>query len=193
MDPPNLDGKAYVYVPCECSINLGVHINGEFCWSIDGKDILKSNNNGDYEKWNRHILLEVLPSLHIKLLNEIVKKDLERFKNSKARPEKFVPYTTKKFFFLGNGKETENKLIDSYRAKVLQSLGNNEVFWTEADGGKFISLKNAYFFEERDHIIADILSKHGIPTVKMDKNKLSYLSEKNKRKKVYKISDYKIF
>ncbi|CAG8631506.1 7454_t:CDS:2, partial [Gigaspora rosea] len=45
IDPPNLDGKAYVYVPCERSINLGVHINGEFCWSINGKNILKSNNN----------------------------------------------------------------------------------------------------------------------------------------------------
>ncbi|CAG8801505.1 15075_t:CDS:2 [Gigaspora margarita] len=155
----------------------------QFCWSIDGKDILKLNNNGDYEKWNRHILLEVLPSLHIKLLNEIVKKDLES--------EKFVPYTTKKFFFLGNGKETENKLIDSYRAKVLQSLGNNEVFWTEADGDKFISLKNAYFFEKRDHIIADILSKHGIPTVKMDKNKLSYVCEKIKGKKSIKYQSIK--
>ncbi|CAG8786725.1 13789_t:CDS:2, partial [Gigaspora rosea] len=92
--------------------------------------------------------------------------------------------TTKTFLLLGNGKETENKLIDSYRTKVLQNLGKNEVFWTEADGGNFISLKNAYFFEERDHIIADILSKHGIPTVKMDKNKLSYLSEKIGQKSI---------
>ncbi|CAG8826866.1 33422_t:CDS:2, partial [Gigaspora margarita] len=131
IDLPNLDGKAYVYVLCECSINL----------------------------------------------------DLERFKNSKARPEKFVLYTTKKFLLLGNEKETENKLIDLYRTKILQSLGNNEVFWTKADGDKFILLKNTYFFEEKNHLIANILSKYSIPTVKMDKNKLSYLSEKIKGKK----------
>ncbi|CAG8581539.1 13565_t:CDS:2, partial [Racocetra fulgida] len=163
-------------------INLEVYINGDFYWSLDGKDILQSNNNDIYAKWNRHILCDVLPPLHVKLLNEIAKKDLKQFKNSKTSPENFSPYTIKKFMLLGNEKEIENTLIDSYRTKVLQSLGDGEVFWTEAEGGKFISLKNAYFFEESDYVIADIFSKHGISTVKMDKYKLGCLNEKIKGK-----------
>ncbi|CAG8594331.1 22149_t:CDS:10 [Dentiscutata erythropus] len=187
IDPPILDGKEYVHVSSERSVNLGVHINGDFYQSInkkDKKDISQSKNNDYiYGKWKRHILLEVLPPLHVKLLNEIAKKDLERFKNSKTALETFFPHTTKNFLLLGNVKEIEDELIDSYRTKVLQGLGDCEIFWTEADDGKFVSLKNAYFSEEKDHIIANILSSHGIPTVKMDIDKLSYLKDKIKGKK----------
>ncbi|CAG8441168.1 12948_t:CDS:2, partial [Dentiscutata heterogama] len=187
IDPPILDGREYVYVSSERSVNLGVHINGDFYRSIDKKDkkdtSQSKNNDYIYRKWNRHILLEVLPPLHVKLLNEIAKKDLKRFKNSKTTLGNFFPHITKNFLLLGNEKEIEDELIDSYRTKVLQNLGDSEIFWTEADDGKFVSLKNAYFSEEKDYIIANILSRHGIPTVRMDIDKLSYLKDKIKGKK----------
>ncbi|CAG8676907.1 10948_t:CDS:2, partial [Scutellospora calospora] len=52
------------------------------------------------------------------------------------------------------------------------NLSDNNVFWTEANGGSFVSLENAYFSEENDFNIADILAKHesqnqkGRPTTK---------------------------
>ncbi|CAG8756545.1 10061_t:CDS:2 [Gigaspora margarita] len=73
IDSPILDGRAYTYILCEHPINLEVYINSNFYWSIDRKDILQSNNNETYKKWNQYILFEVLSPSHIKLLNEITK------------------------------------------------------------------------------------------------------------------------
>ncbi|CAG8624988.1 705_t:CDS:2, partial [Racocetra fulgida] len=80
-DPPDLDGKEYAYVSCNGSTNLGVHINGNFSLTRDRIVILQPNDNIN-GKWNKYILLEVLPSLHVKLLEKIAEIDYEHFKKS---------------------------------------------------------------------------------------------------------------
>ncbi|CAG8610798.1 16371_t:CDS:10 [Dentiscutata erythropus] len=178
IDPPDLDGKEYAYVSCNGSTNLGVHINGNFSLSRDRMVILQPNDN-ICGKWNKHIFLEVLPSLHVKLLDGIAKIDYEHFKTSNTIAENFVSCITKKFWPFS---QFNSGLDYRYAIKVLQNLDDSEVFWTEADGGKFVSLKTAYFSEENDHAIANILAKYGIPTVKMDENTLRQLKESQKQK-----------
>ncbi|CAG8524442.1 43831_t:CDS:10 [Gigaspora margarita] len=170
-DPPDLDGKEYAYVSCNGFTNLGVHINGNFSLSRDRMVVFQSNDN-IYGKWNTHILLEVLPSLHAKLLDEIANIEHERFKKSDIRAENFVSCITKKFWPFN---KVESGSFHKYAITVLQNLDDSKIFWTEANGGDFVSSKIAYFAEEKDHITANILAKLGIPTVKMDENTVRQL------------------
>ncbi|CAJ0751854.1 15662_t:CDS:1, partial [Entrophospora sp. SA101] len=77
LEPPKLEGDIYVYLPLPIKTNLNVHLNGEFLVSNDRSSILQFDNNkstqyGDSEekihRWNQHILQEILPTLHVKLL-----------------------------------------------------------------------------------------------------------------------------
>ncbi|CAG8602677.1 8204_t:CDS:10 [Cetraspora pellucida] len=173
-DPPDLDGKEYAYVSCNGSTNLGVHINGNFSLNEDRTVILQQNDNIK-GKWNKFILLEILPSLHVKLLGKIAEIYYEHFKNSNI--ENFG--ITKKFWPFSRVKQGS---YYSYAIKVLQNLNDSKVFWTEANGGKFVSLNNAYFSEENDFDIANMLAKHGISTVKIDKNEFDQLKESQNQK-----------
>ncbi|CAG8721370.1 7793_t:CDS:2, partial [Gigaspora rosea] len=179
-DPPVLVGKNYVYVPCNDDFTkLNVHINGNFVLSKDRKVILRQNNtherwnryslqqNNTHERWNRYILLEVLPPLHVKLLGGIAQinyDQYEHFKNSKnIQPNNFVSCitkTTKGFWPFGEVKQ-------------------------EADEGKFVSLDDAYFSEENDFTIANILAKHSISTVKVEKAILNQLKSRLEKSAKY--------
>ncbi|KAF0445586.1 Sacsin [Gigaspora margarita] len=92
---------------------------------------------------------------------------------------KIIPKTTKGFWPFGEVKQEH--LYYDYALNVLQNIGKSKVFWTEAEEGKFVSLDDAYFSEENDHTIANILAKHNISTVKVEKAilyQLKNLSEK---------------
>ncbi|CAG8504108.1 1313_t:CDS:10, partial [Gigaspora margarita] len=173
-NPPILDGKEYAYVLCNDNCTkLNVHINGNFALSKDRMIILQQNNT--YGKWNRYILFKVLPTLHVKLLNEISEKITKHFKNSNIKSANFGSYITKNFWPFGKVKQ--GHLYYDYALNVLQNLGESKVFWTEAEGGKFVSLNDAYFSEENDPIIADILAKHDFSTVKVDKAMFNQFKE----------------
>src|ERR1043165_3415294 len=82
-NPPELKGEIFSYLSLSMISNLGVHLNGNFSLTSARSGILQSEdflqaNCGD-AKWNRYILYNILPDLHIKLLEEIVK--LERKKD----------------------------------------------------------------------------------------------------------------
>ncbi|CAG8463157.1 32867_t:CDS:2, partial [Racocetra persica] len=168
-NPPDLDGKEYAYVSCNGSTNLGVHINGHFSLTRDRIVILQPNDNINGNP----------TSLHVKLLEKIAEIDYERFKKSNISAEKFVSCITKKFCPFSRVK---SGLYYSYAISVLQKINDSEVFWTEANGGKFVSLNNAYFYEESESAIANILVEHGISTVKIDKNILGQLKESQNQK-----------
>ncbi|KAF0424595.1 putative Sacsin [Gigaspora margarita] len=210
-DPPILVGKNYSYVLCnDHSTKLNAHINGNFVLSIDRKVILQQNNthegwnqyflqqNNTYEKWNRYILLEVLPSLHVKLLDKIAKinyKQYEHFKNSyKIQPNNIVSCITKTTKGVWPfGKVKKDHLYYDYALNVLKNMGESKVFWTEANEGKFVSLEDAYFSEENNHTIANILAKHGIPTVKVEKAILHQLKNLSEKSTINKEKDQDLF
>ncbi|KAF0441068.1 hypothetical protein F8M41_003993 [Gigaspora margarita] len=133
IDSPTLDGRAYAHVSYR-------------------KDILQSNNNETYEKWNRYILFEVLPPLHIKLFNKI----------AKIRPGSFSTYKTKTFLLLGNEKEIENKLIDLYRTKVLQNLSDDDKMnkdklgYLKEKSIKLWYMKFSEIYEEKNNFLNSI-------------------------------------
>ncbi|CAG8807815.1 4635_t:CDS:2, partial [Dentiscutata erythropus] len=170
-NPPNLNGKEYAYIPCS-GTGLNVHINGNFSLSKDRMIILHNNVDG---KWNKYIYFKVLPPLHVKLLCEIARINHEHFKDSNIKPENFGSCITKNFWPFGKVKQ--GNLYYDYALNVLQNLGESKVFWTEAKGGNFVSLNDAYFSEENDPIIADILAEYGNSTVKVDKTILNRFKE----------------
>ncbi|CAG8487444.1 18192_t:CDS:10 [Cetraspora pellucida] len=191
-DPPVLNGKEYAYLPCNYYTNLNVHINGNFVLSKD-RMVLQTNNT--HGRWNKYILFEVLPPLHVKLLGEIARISYEHFKNSNIKPENFISCITKNFWPFGKDTRVHSDyaLRDmgvhlahlnyyDYELRVLQNLGESKVFWTEAEDGKFVSLDDAYFSKENDHTIASILAWHGISTVKVDKAILYQLKMSQSRK-----------
>ncbi|CAB5179889.1 unnamed protein product [Rhizophagus irregularis] len=95
-NPPVLRGEIFSYLSLSMISNLGVHLNGNFSLSSSRlqseNDFLKSDC--DDAKWNRYILLEVLPDLHIKLFEYIV--ELEEARHLKESTN-FIPHTTKIF------------------------------------------------------------------------------------------------
>ncbi|CAG8485207.1 6450_t:CDS:10 [Cetraspora pellucida] len=193
--PPVLRGKEYASIPCNNYTKLNVHINGNFFLS---KDRMVLQKNDAYGKWNQYILFEVLPPLHVKLLGEIARISYEHFENSNIKPENFISCITKNFWPFGKDMRVHLDYYDyalrdmgvhlvhldyyDYALRVLQNLGESKVFWTEAEGGKFVSLNDAYFSEENDHTIANILARHGISTVKVDKVILDQLKMSQIRK-----------
>jgi hypothetical protein len=163
--------------------DLGVHLNGNFSLTSSRlpseNDFLESDCND--AKWNRYILLEVLPDLHIKLLDYIV--ELEETRHSKESTN-FTPHTTKSFWPI------KDYIMNSYKTyglNVIRKLGANErkFFWTEANDGRFISLKEARILEENETNIADILISLVVPiqVVKLDKGKMGQLDDIVKSKK----------
>ncbi|CAB5344104.1 unnamed protein product [Rhizophagus irregularis] len=183
-NPPVLRGEIFSYLSLSMISNLGVHLNGNFSLSSSRlqseNDFLKSDC--DDAKWNRYILLEVLPDLHIKLFEYIV--ELEEARHLKESTN-FIPHTTKNFWPID--KYLIMDMYKIYALNVIRKLGVNEqkVFWTEAKGGRFISLKEAKILEEEKTNIANILInlEGPIQVVKLDKDKMGQLDEIVKSKK----------
>ncbi|CAB4393354.1 unnamed protein product [Rhizophagus irregularis] len=182
-NPPKLKGEIFSYLSLSMDSKLGVHLNGNFSLSSSRlqteNDFLKSDC--DNAKWNTYILHEVLPDLHIKLLEYIVKLEEARHLEEGTN---FTPHTAKYFWPIN---EYSMDLYKIYDLNVVRKLGVNEqkFFWTEANGGQFVSLKEARILEEEESDIANILVNLEVPirVVKLDKDKMEQLDEIVKSKK----------
>ncbi|CAB4442753.1 unnamed protein product [Rhizophagus irregularis] len=53
----------------------------------------------------------------------------------------------------------------------------HRIFWTEANGGQFISLEDAKIFSNKEEIIVDILVSSGISAVMLEEDKIKQLNE----------------
>ncbi|EXX51199.1 hypothetical protein RirG_263920 [Rhizophagus irregularis DAOM 197198w] len=180
-DPPELRGEMFSYLSLSMISNLTVHLNCNFSLSTARSSILQSDSDflqADCvdAKWNRYILYEVLPELHINLLEKIVKLEEARYKKNKSN---FVPHLTNNFWPIG--KNLTMDLYKDYGLNVIKklTLDKYKIFWTEANSGKFISLSEARIIDEENTIIADILVnlQYPVPIVKLDKDKIEQLNE----------------
>jgi hypothetical protein len=178
-NPPELKGEIYSYLSLSICSDLGVHLNGNFSLS-SARSVTQSENDFlqsecDDTKWNKYILHNVLPDLHVKLLDHIVNMHENEEKN-------FVTYIAKNLWPM--------KAKDSYKdycLDVIRRLGQKSyrVFWTEVnDGvsdGRFISLEEAKIFDAKEggeeEAIADLLASSGISAVKLDKDKIEQLKD----------------
>ncbi|GES91935.1 sacsin isoform X1 [Rhizophagus clarus] len=180
-DPPELRGEMFSYLSLSMISNLSVHLNCNFSLSTARSSILQPDSDflqADCvdAKWNRYILYEILPELHIKLLEEIAKLEEIRHKKDKSN---FIPHLTNNFWPIG--KNLTMDLYKSYGLNVIRSLtfDKYKIFWTEANGGKFVSLSDARIINKEDTVIADILVNlhHPVPIVKLDEDKIEQLNE----------------
>src|SRR5207248_6135598 len=85
----------FSYLSLSISTNLGVHLSGNFSLSSARSNILQSENDFlladcDDARWNKYIMYDVLPSLHIELLKRIV--ELEKARHEKDNTN-FIPHT----------------------------------------------------------------------------------------------------
>ncbi|GBB90419.1 hypothetical protein RclHR1_17380001 [Rhizophagus clarus] len=175
-NPPKLEGEIFSYLSLSISTNLGVHLNGNFSSSSARSGILQSKSDSlqegcdDNEKRNLYILYNVLPDLHIKLLNYIMNKHENQDAN-------FLPYIMNNLW--PDTKYVTMDLYKNYGLNVVKKLGYDlhRIFWTELDGGKFIPLNEAKIFRPQEKIIAEILVSSGISAVKLDEDKIKQLNE----------------
>ena len=143
-------GEIYSFLSLSIVSNLRVHLNGNFSLPrgilLSGNDFLQTNDGYD-AKWNRYILHEVLPDLHIKLLEYIVVLEEARHK---IEGTNFIPQTVSKFWPLPVRKDSIMDLYKDYGLNVIRKLGlkRQKIFWTEVDGGQFVSLREAEIFDE---------------------------------------------
>lgn len=170
--------------------NLSVHLNGNFSLSSARNNILQSDtdfltSNDEDAKWNQYIMYDLLPELHIILLEEIVKLENIRFENMKVphtddKKRNFKPHTLNNLWPIP--KNSIIGLYKKYGLHVIKKLGTNDskFFWTEANGGKFVTLKEGKVHEGDDHTIANILAYWEVPTLKFDEEKLNQLKEISK-------------
>ncbi|CAG8816630.1 18096_t:CDS:1, partial [Gigaspora rosea] len=119
-------------------------------------------------KWNRYILLDVLPPLHSRLLEHIANKLKSSFNDQIL--SKLWPITS-----------STSNIYREYGLNVLQELytKKHKVFWTVANGGTLIPLDEAYLVDSDDSTIADILIARGInlEIVKLSKDKLDHIDK----------------
>ncbi|RIA90194.1 hypothetical protein C1645_164980 [Glomus cerebriforme] len=182
-DPPELKGEIFSYLSLSIVTKLGVHLNGNFSLSSARNSILQPSNDffqsetDDGAKWNRFILYDVLPFLHNKLLEKIVSLEEVRYNKDKAN---FIPHTLNNFWPIKNNLMT---LYKSYGRNVIKKVGDNRIFWTEANGGKFVSIKEGKILESEETMIANILGELEVLILKLDKNKLEQIKEIAKSKR----------
>ena len=126
--------------------NLGVHLNGNFSLSSARSSILQSDDFLQADcvdaKWNRYILYDVLPELHVKLLCWIVDE----------KGETNFSDITNNLWPIKNNLTMD--MYKSYGFNVIKKLvfNNYKIFWTEAHGGKFVSLWEAKILKKDDEI-----------------------------------------
>ncbi|PKY41139.1 hypothetical protein RhiirA4_353484, partial [Rhizophagus irregularis] len=178
-NPPDLTGKIYSYLSLSIASDLGVHLNGDFSLSSARSGVLQSDRfllaDCDDAKWNKYIMHDVLSDLHVKLIEYIV--ELEEAWHKETKMIDFVSHTMNNFWPI----PARKNLIPAYKnygLNVIRKLGlKSKIFWTEVNGGQFISLKDARIFEKEKAIIVDMLVKSGISAVKLDKDKIEQLDE----------------
>ncbi len=150
-------------------------MNGNFSLSSLRSENHFLHSDCNDAKWNRYIFYDILPDLHVKLLEYVMTFEEYRENSDKINfiPHDFWPI--EKNFTMG--------LYKYYELFVITKLGldDHKIFWTKAKGGQFISLQTAKFVKEEETIITDILVNLGIPAVKVDENRLKQLEEASKQ------------
>ncbi|CAG8733670.1 uncharacterized protein OCT59_011814 [Rhizophagus irregularis] len=123
----NFKGRMYSFFSLPDAINLPVHLNGTWAQGSDrGKLLIDKDDlpDIDHQKlgWNRYILLDFLPELYCKLLEEIIKLHKNKEIDLKDHPiSKYWPFPS----VTGN----YPKCIVEYGFKVLQLvLKNDDIF-----------------------------------------------------------------
>ncbi|CAG8636620.1 9275_t:CDS:2, partial [Funneliformis caledonium] len=173
-NPPKIQGEMFSCYSLSISTKLGVHLNGNFSLFSERSNILNSESIFPRvdAKWNRYILYDVLPDLHVKLLDNIVK--LEEIRHNRDSIN-FIPHTLNNLWPIINNSTME--MYKDYGLKVIIKLGINghKIFWTKANDGRFVSLQTARLIEGNGIIIADILAQLGIQAVICDIVKLKQL------------------
>ncbi|RHZ79591.1 hypothetical protein Glove_144g89 [Diversispora epigaea] len=136
---------------------LSVHLNGTWAQGSDRARLLIEKDkylpDMDHQKldWNRHILLEFLPDLHCKLLEEIIKLQNHKKIDFKNCISKFWPFPL----------STHNhpKYVFSYGCKVLQCMLRSETIFQliNPEDHFYQHSQKVYFSKEDNHV--DILFK----------------------------------
>ncbi|CAG8602369.1 6879_t:CDS:2, partial [Acaulospora colombiana] len=190
-----LRGEMYSYVSLSISNNLSVMLNGDFLLSSDRRSILVTENESLEDKsreikWNRYILSDILPPLHAMLLNEIAIRDSKRLQDMRRRNnpgEKFTPHiTTRDWPIVVRPGFITSGIYRKFGLTVLQRViqSNYPIFWTEANGGEFISFREAIFAEsEKESIISSVLVHKNVRIVKLSGEQYKHIKELSKSKK----------
>ncbi|RHZ79540.1 hypothetical protein Glove_144g93 [Diversispora epigaea] len=150
-------GRLFSTFPLPDTTCLSVHLNGTWAQGSDRAGLLIENDKDlpdmDHQKlnWNRHILLEFLPDLHCKLLEEIIKLQNHKKIDFKYCISKFWPFPL----------STRNhpKYVFSYGCKVLQCMLRSETIFRSINSGDhfYPHPQKVYFSDEDNHV--DILFK----------------------------------
>lgn len=168
-------------------------LNGSFFLSSDRQNIIDTDvmtNEDEIGNWNRYILMEILPTLHVKLLGKIAS---DNFYMQLNQPEEFKENITKltvRDWPIASDEEFPTSgTYKKYGILVLQRLymHNYRIFWTEANGGKLISFKESCFVnpdpDNSASVISDILTKQNVWVVKLLKEQFENIQELPKLKK----------
>ncbi len=155
--------------------DFGVHLNGNFSLSSARNNVLESDflqANCDNAKWNQYILYDILPDLHVKLLEHVLKFEKDRHKKDKIN---FISHD------LWPIKDSTTNLYKNYGLSVIIKLGLDgyRILWTKAKGGQFILLQTAKFLkkEKKGTNITNILANLGISVIELDEYKLKHLEK----------------
>ncbi|RHZ79539.1 hypothetical protein Glove_144g90 [Diversispora epigaea] len=155
-NPGDFKGRLFSTFSLPDTTCLSVHLNGTWAQGSDRARLLIENDNDlpdmDHQKlnWNRHILLEFLPDLHCRLLEEIIKLQNHKKIDFKNCISKFWPFPL----------ATHNypKYVFSYGCKVLQCMLRSEIIFQLINPDNFYQhFRKVYFSDEDNHV--DILFK----------------------------------
>ncbi|CAG8567480.1 5809_t:CDS:2, partial [Diversispora eburnea] len=156
-EPNNFKGRLFSTFSLPETTCLPVHLNGTWAQSSDRARLLIEKDNKlpdmDHQKlnWNRHILLEFLPDLHCKLLEEIIKLQNYKKIDFKNCISKFWPFPL--------STHSHPKYVFSYGCKVLQCMIQSENLFQliNSDDHFYQHSQKVYFSGENNNI--DILFK----------------------------------
>ncbi|CAG8567463.1 5808_t:CDS:2 [Diversispora eburnea] len=155
--PSDFNGRLFSTFPLPDTTCLPVHLNGTWAQGSDRARLLIEKDNKlpdmDHQKlnWNRHILLEFLPDLHCKLLEEIIKLQNYKEIDFKNCISKFWPFPLSTHSY--------PKYVFSYGCKVLQCMLQSETLFQliNSDDHFYQHSQKVYFSDENNNI--DILFK----------------------------------
>ncbi|CAG8515443.1 10759_t:CDS:2, partial [Cetraspora pellucida] len=186
-NPPKFTGKLYSFLSLPVTTSLNVHLNGTFFISSDRRNLLQSENKSDEkskflgDKWNKYILFDILPQLHVALLNRIAELDhqyrFSKFQQEQAsRHNQYNAITTTNLWPVVDGL---SEIYKNYATKVLRKLyfSNSKICWTQANGGGFISFRDAYLEERKNTAIAEILAAQNIPIIKLTDEQINHFND----------------
>ncbi|RHZ85886.1 hypothetical protein Glove_59g111 [Diversispora epigaea] len=149
-------GRLFSTFPLPDTTCLSVHLNGTWAQGSDRARLLIEKDDDlpdmDHQKlnWNRHILLEFLPDLHCKLLEEIIKLQNGGKLDFKNCISKFWPFPL----------ATHNypKYVFRYGCKVLQCMLRSNIIFQLINPDHFYQHFRKVYFSDEDNRV-DILFK----------------------------------